>query len=448
MIYDILERSLKLCSRYGFNEFEVYVVDNVSTEVLGSDKGVERVVSGEEFLVGVRVVMGRRVCVYGGMVSKVEDVDVLVSSASKIVKTLPEDREWVSLPKKLGSSVVEGVVDVGIKNLDLGRYVELVNYMVRKSGDVDRRAFTTDANVYLSYVRRVIANSYGGVVEDEKTKASVSVNVKVVDGGDESGYSESYSGSNLSRFNPDELITKAVEGAVRGLRSKRVITGTYEVVLMPRVFTSLINLLIAPALCADQVQKGRSPLKGMLGLKVFSENITVVDDGTYPGMLGSRCFDDEGIPTKRKVLIDKGVLVGYLYDTYTANIESRESTGNAFRPTPHVTPKPWISNILVDRGSYELDMLVRELRNGLVVYDVIGMWLSNPVSGLLNATVANAVYVEGGEVKHPVKGVVITGDVYELLKTDEVVLTSNKEVLGRYEAPAIYIPKISVAGEG
>jgi PmbA protein len=70
------------------------------------------------------------------------------------------------------------------------------------------------------------------------------------------------------------------------------------------------------------------------------------------------------------------------------------------------------------------------------------------VSGLLNATVANAVYVEGGEVKHPVKGVVITGDVYELLKTDEVVLTSNKEVLGRYEVPAIYIPKISVAGEG
>lgn len=92
MLYDIVERSLKLCSRYGFNEFEVYVVNDVGTEVLGIDKGVEKVVSGEEFLLGVRVVMGRKVCVYGGMVSRVEDVDVLVNSASKIVRTLPEDR--------------------------------------------------------------------------------------------------------------------------------------------------------------------------------------------------------------------------------------------------------------------------------------------------------------------------------------------------------------------
>jgi len=448
MFYDIIERSLKLCSRYGFNEFEVYVVDDVSTEVLGSDKGVERVVSGEEFLVGIRVVMGRKVCVYGGMVSRVEDVDVLVNSAFKIVRTLPEDREWVSLPKKLGSSVVEGIVDVGIKDLELDKYVELVNYMIKKPKDIDRRAFTTNTSIYLTYVRRVITNSYGGVVEDEKTRASISVNVKVVDGSDESGYSESYSASNLSRFNPDELVVKAVEGAVRGLRSRRVNTGSYEVVLMPRVFTSLINSLIAPALCADQVQRGRSPLKGMLGFKVFSENITIVDDGTYPGMLGSKRFDDEGIPTKRKVLIDKGMLMNYLYDTYTANIDSKESTGNAFRPTPHTVPKPWISNIIVDRGNYDLDTIVRELRNGLVIYDVIGMWLSNPVSGLLNATVANAVYVDRGEVKHSVKGVVITGDVYDLLKTDEVVLTSNKEVLGRYEVPAIYIPRISIAGEG
>jgi len=448
MLYDIVERSLKLCSRYGFNEFEVYVVNDVGTEVLGIDKGVEKVVSGEEFLLGVRVVMGRKVCVYGGMVSRVEDVDVLVNSASKIVRTLPEDRGWVSLPKKLGTSVVEGIVDVGIKDLELDRYVELVNYMIKKPRDVDRRAFTTNVNMYLGYVRRVITNNYGDVVEDERTRTSISVSVKVVDNGDESGYTENYSAPNLSRFNPDELVVKAVEGAVRGLRSKRVYTGSYDVVLMPRVFTSLINSLIAPALCADQVQKGRSPLKGMLGLKVFSENITVVDDGTYPGMLGSKCFDDEGIPTKRKVLIDKGVLMSYLYDTYTANIDSKESTGNAFRPTPHTVPKPWISNIVVERGNYELDTLISELRNGLVIYDVIGMWLSNPVSGLLNATVANAVYVDRGDVKHSVKGVVITGDVYELLKTDEVVLTSSKEVLGRYEVPAVYIPKISVAGEG
>lgn len=447
MIEDIVERGIKVGIKLGADEVEVYAVKRVGLDIVGTVRGIERVSSGERVDVGVRVVIGKRVSVQGGMVSRIEDVDSIAETAVKIAKTLPEDPQWVSLPKELGRSRVSGVIDPRVKEPSVDYFIEIVRYLLKRPGEIDRRAFTSSASAHLSTVGRVIGNNYGETQKEEATEVDVFVSVKAIEAGEESGYYDAYVAPTLAEFDPDRVIGRATEVAVKTLAARRVETGAYELVLIPRVFAGVVQSLIVPAVCADSVQKGRSPLKGRVGSPVLSESLTIIDDGTYPGLTGTRGFDDEGVSTRRKEVFDKGVLKGFLYDTYTALAEGRSSTGNAFRSVPYSTPTPWISNLLVEPGSGDLADLIRDVKRGIVVYATIGEWLSNPVSGLLNATVTNGMYVEGGDEKFPVKGVVLSGNIYEVLRPPEVRASGTVERFGRFSLPAIYLPKITLAGK-
>ena len=447
MIEEIVRRGVKAGAKYGVSEIEVYAVRRVDTDIVGTVNGIERISTGQRISVGVRVSVGKKVTVQGGFVSKVEDVDSIVETAVKIARTLPDDPQWVSLPRKLGKTHVEGVLDPRIKNPELEQFLEIARHLLSRAKEIDRRAFTSTVSIGMATVERAIGNNYGEIQLDESTEFDTFINVKAVEGGEESGYYDSYVAPTLHRYDPEQLVARATEVAVKTLGAKRIETGTYELVLIPRVFAGVLQSLIVPAICADSVQKGRSPLKGKEGSQVLSEGITIVDDGTYPGLTGTKGFDDEGVPTKRKVVFGKGVLEGFLYDSYTASVEGKVSTGNAFRPTSFATPSPWISNVIVEPGKGELTDLVREVRRGIVVYSTIGEWLSNPVSGLLNATVTNAVYVENGEERFPVRGVVISGNIYELLKQPGLTLSGTLESFSRFMLPAIHIPQVTLAGK-
>lgn len=447
MIGEVVERGIKAGSKYGVSEIEVYAVRRVDTDIVGTVKGIERISSGQRVSVGIRVAVGKKVTVQGGFISKVDDVDSIVETAVKVARTLPEDPQWVSLPRKLGKTHVEGVLDPRVRNPEIEYFLEVAKQLLGRARELDRRAFTSTVSMGMSTIERAIGNNYGEAHLDESTEFDVFINVKAVEGGEESGYYYSYVAPTLHRFDPEQLVARATEVAVKTLGARRIETGNYELILIPRVFAGVIQSLIVPAISADSVQKGRSPLKGRVGSQVLSERVTVVDDGTYPGLTGTKSFDDEGVPTKRKVVFSRGVLEGFLYDSYTANIDGKESTGNAFRQAPFAPPSPWVTNIIVEPGSGEISDIVRDVKRGVVVYSTIGEWLSNPVSGLLNATVTNAIYVENGEEKFPVRGVVISGNIYELLKQPGLTFSGTVESFGRFMLPAVYIPRVTLAGK-
>lgn len=447
MIQEIVDRGIKLGTKLGVSEIEVYVLRSIETDVVGTVRGIERVSTGEHVDVAVRVVLNKRVSLQGGMVSRIEDIDNIVETAVKVAKALPEDPQWVSLPRELGRSHVEETLDSRIRDPDLSYFIDVVQLLLKRAAEIDRRAFTSAASVRLGSYDLAIANNYSEVVDDQGTEIGVFVSVKAVEAGEESGYYDAYVAPTLRDFNPESLVARATEVAVKTLGARRVDTGTYELVLVPRIFAGVLQSTIVPAVCADSVQRGRSPLKDRVGSRVLSENLTVVDDGTYPGLSGTRSFDDEGVPTKRKVVFDRGVLTTFLYDSYTAHIEGRSSTGNAFRRGPYTTPAPWISNLIVEPGNGSLEDVVRDMKKGVVVYATIGEWLSNPVSGLLNATITNGIYVENGEEKFPVKGVVLSGNIYEVLRSQNVRVTRTTESFSRFKLPAVYIPSIVLAGK-
>lgn len=144
---------------------------------------------------------------------------------------------------------------------------------------------------------------------------------------------------------------KAADLARRSLDGISIETDTYDVVLSPVAFAELLESTFIPALSAENVQKGRSTLAGMLNKSVSDLRLQVIDDGALPAGMGSSAFDGEGVPSQRTVLLEDGVLRSYLYDSYTAGKEGRSSTGNSVRSGYSEMPRIGIRNLIISSKS-------------------------------------------------------------------------------------------------
>lgn len=442
----LAERGVRRAEELGASEAELYVVRERLVRIEGVACGLERVECGEEVTAVARVLVGRRLALQSSVIAVEEDVYRLVEGALRVARASEEDPHWHSLPKTLGKSPTVDLVDPRIAEGEVDHFAEIVSRAVSLPTAIDRRARAVRARVAASRIERAVANSYQSPVSEVSTYFNFSITVKASDERGESTYYGYHEAPTLREFNMEAVVEEATRVAVGTIGAKAVPAGGYQALFMPRFFASLLSSLLVPAVRADLVQRERSPLRGRLYSQVLSGQLTIIDDGCAPNMVGSGAFDEEGVPTRRKVVFDGGVLTTYLYDTYTANIEGRASTGNA-RRSGGSNVHPDATNIIVLPGTSPLESLVREVRRGLVIYDAIGSWLSNYVSGLMNATITHAYYVENGEVRHPVKGVVISGNVYTILREGLVAVSREVELVSNYLVPAAMVSEVTVASE-
>jgi PmbA protein len=215
-----------------------------------------------------------------------------------------------------------------------------------------------------------------------------------------------------------EAVGKAAAVMARAsLAGTKAESGTFDVLLKPLAVAELLEGTILSSLEADNVQKGRSSLKGRVGEAISSEGLNIYDDGLLAGGLDSSAFDGEGVPSQRTVLIEKGVLKGFLYDSYTAGKDGVKSTGNAARQGYSDVPRVGIRNLIVS-SPVAYDLL--EETKGYLVNGLIGAHTANPISGDFSVEARNAFRVSPGEVPVPIRSLMLAGNIYDLLKNIEV----------------------------
>jgi PmbA protein len=206
---------------------------------------------------------------------------------------------------------------------------------------------------------------------------------------------------------------KAGEKLKLAEKSGVIKSGRMPVLFSPKGALALTFPIVA-GLNGKEVYKGVSPNKDKVGEKLFDEKITVVDDPTLVGEYRSVPFDDEGVASRRNVLVDKGVLKGFFYDLKTAAQSGVEATGNGarslFRP-----PRPSITNFVIETGESTLKEMVAGIDEGLLVEDVMGLGQGNVISGAFSNTLSLAYKIEKGEITGRVKDVSIAGNIYDLL---------------------------------
>jgi len=241
----------------------------------------------------------------------------------------------------------------------------------------------------------------------------------------------------------------------RGLAAKlalaREIT-SIEPRRMPVLFAPAGALALAfpvmEGLKGKEVLKGTSPLAGKVGQGLFDPKVTIVDDGTLDGELASAPYDAEGVPRRRNVLFDRGVLRNFIYDLRTAARAGTESTGNAARELASRPPEPGFSNFSIEACDTALADMIASIDEGIVVEDLLGLGQGNIISGAFSNPLGLAFKVEKGEIVGRVKGLSIAGNVYELLKDVAAVSRETRRVYGSYRMPWILLDGVSVAGKG
>lgn len=290
----------------------------------------------------------------------------------------------------------------------------------------------------------VVVNTTGMAVQYRGAFCGISLALVAGEGEEsQTGFAMDYR-LKYGQLDPGLIGREAAYKAVRMLGARPVTTRQAAAILDPYVAGGFLGLL-GPALTGEAVQKGRSLFAGKMGKQVAAGDVTIIDDGTLPGGVASAPFDGEGVPTSRTVLVNEGILQGFLYNTYTAARDGTSSTGNGVRNSFKGTPEVGTTNFFIQPGLQSPEELVKEVGSGLYITEVLGMHTANPISGDFSVGVAG-LWIENGEFIHPVRGVAIAGNIMDLLMAVDGV-GNDLKFYGGKGAPTLRVARLIISGQ-
>jgi TldD protein len=308
----------------------------------------------------------------------------------------------------------------------------------------------------------VIVNTEGEIVEDIRPRVVFLVQVVASDGLElQTGYEPvGHLGdySILEKITPEEIAKRAAERALKMLKARPAPAGSFTVILSSSAGGTMIHEAVGHGLEADLVNQGLSVYAGKVGQKVASSLITVIDDGSMRGKYGSSGYDDEGAPTQRNVLIEEGILKGYMFDALEAFKSGAQLTGNGRRQSYRHAPMPRMTNTYIAPADTPPEQIVEDTKEGILVLKMGGGQV-NTVNGDFVFEVSEAHLIENGKITEPIRGATLIGNGPKvLMEIDAVgsdlnfsIGTCGKDGQGVPVSdgiPTIRIPKITVGGVG
>ena len=242
----------------------------------------------------------------------------------------------------------------------------------------------------------------------------------------------------------DDVAEEAGRRAIRMLGARGLPTGRYAAVLENAATAELLEVLI-PSFLASQVVKGKSMLAGKQGQEIASSKVGICDDPLDAQGSGSQPFDGEGSPCRRNVLVENGVLKGYLADAFWGRKLGTGTTASCRRPAPKAPPAVGISNLLIAPGGRTPMELMRHAGKGILLAEFLGIHTADPISGDFSVGAAG-IRFEGGEAKEAVRGFAVSGNILSLLRQVSEA-GSDFRWYGNVGSPSLLVPEIAVGGE-
>ena len=239
----------------------------------------------------------------------------------------------------------------------------------------------------------------------------------------------------------DDIGARAAERAVARSGARKPKTGTYPVLFDERIANSLIGSLMQ-AINGAMIARGSSWLRDAIGQEVLPKGISLIEDPHRPRISGSRLFDAEGLATKRRAIVDDGVLASWTLDLATARKLGLESTANAARGTG-APPSPAASNLLLTLGTHSRDDLIAEMGTGLLVTSMIGSTI-NPNTGDYSRG-ASGFWIENGAIAYPVNECTVAGNLRDMLR--RIIPANDAQTHLSRVIPSLLVEGMTLAGD-
>ncbi|MBC7348541.1 MAG: TldD/PmbA family protein [Candidatus Aminicenantes bacterium] len=439
----IAEEVIKICRKKGADQAEAYLVSGRELSLVVRNGQVESIQEAGSYGLGLRVISGQRLGFAYVNDFRPESLEETVNRALNFARILTADKNNV-LPDDQGLTEVKGLYDPGLAAIPMDKKIALAREVESLALKVQGISKSSGASYGESETEIVLASSLGLLKSYKSSGCGFGVGVIAEKGEQKSSGYESCQRRFYSDLKPPaEIARRAAEQALMMLDPRPVKTQRAAVILDPDVAYAILGGIIQ-AINGERVLQGASFLGKKLGQKIASDLITIIDDGTMEKGLASAPFDGEGVPTQKRLVVDKGVLKGFLYNTYAARRAGVKSTGNARRGGFDRLPGIGPHNFYIAAGEAKPEDIIAATDRGVLVKEITGYGI-NPVNGNFSGGAAG-LWIENGKIAFPVKGITIAGTADEIL--NGIDLLGNDLDLNRsLTAPTLRLKSLQIGGE-
>jgi len=344
-----------------------------------------------------------------------------------------------AFPEHTPGPLVE-TYDENVAHLTINDLAELGQELIDIAHEADPQVHVK-LDLVRSLQRVSVCNSRGAEVEKVISPLTISVMIERVRDDDVLVLYDYWSATTLQKA-PHAFMQDTAHKLELAQEPARIHSGRQPVLFSP-MGSTVLGLPLIGAVNGRNVYRGISPLAGKLGEQLFDPQLTMVDDGTINGRPGSASHDDEGVPTQRTVLIERGVPRGFLYDLKTAAQAGTTSTGNGSRGL-FSPPRPSPSNLIIAPGDTPLEHIISGIEEGVLADSPLGLGQGNVISGLFSNSWGLAYRIEKGEIVGRVKDISIAGNIYQDLRHIAAISEESRWVYGGLRMPYILLESVNV----
>jgi len=436
--------SVKYCEKMGVDEAEALAQSQRIVEVVLERAEIQSERIKNQRGIGIRLIKDKRLgFAFASTLSKAS-IEEACRNAKSLANVSIPNPDWVSLPTSarlpnppngIYDEKTAGLSGDEVLNLAMLAYDEAKGY--DKRVDIDDGKFSTIINEV------AISNSHGIEAEEKTTLLQGYLICVAKEYGETSSMAFEYDVTrSVDDFSPERIGRVSAEKALASLKPKAVEPFVGRVILDSDPAATILMSPIISGVNADNAQRGRSLWAEKLGEEVASEKLTVTDDGLLPKGISSSSFDFEGVPRQKTPVVTRGKLESFLHNSFTANKERKNSTGNAHREGYNMLPLIAVSNLMVKAGKKKLEEMISEVDKGIIVRRFSGN--VRPESGEFSGIAKQASYVEKGEIKYPLKETMISGNAFQAIKNLIEIGSEIRPTFLRTYVPPIMVDKINI----
>lgn len=451
-----LEKYLEHCLKTGADFAELYLEESTHTNIKLIDQEIQKISTNLTKGVGIRICLKDKV-VYG-YTNKLKDIDILIE---RLITNFNEKLSPKTI--KLADKIIyQDDIKIPHNNYSIKEKKNLLHQIDKIAREESSKVNQVQVTLIEEDQHITIANSNNLYTEDNRTltRLSITTFVKEHEKQEKSyiapGFKKGY--EFLEDTNIEELTKETVKSALEKLNAKECPSGEMPVIIGSGFGGVIFHEACVHALEATTVAKGSSVFSDMIGKKIASPKVTIIDDGTLKNEWGSFNIDDEGRASKRNTLIKNGILTSYLIDYINGLTMHEESTSSGRRESYKYAPTSRMSNTFLLEGTDKLEDMIKSINYGLYAKNMGGGSV-DPKTGDFNFSVNDAYLIENGKITTPVKGASLIGNGKEIIKRVSMVGSDLELAAGMCGSesgwipvtvgqPTIKVDKILVGGKG
>jgi PmbA protein len=411
---DLLHYAIKQAEIFGASDAEAYAATNNESEVFIENNDLKQAKSQSISSIGIRVVLDGSIGFYSINDLAKSRIRDGAAMAIKIAQASPRDRHNI-LPNRSRSKSIRGIYDRNSESFQTSDAAKRAAELLKAAKSYDSRVSVDSGNFSAQVATHALANSNGIELKERASVFSWSIMGMAIENTEISSFDYQVGGSHYVKdIDVSSTASEFAETVVKSLGTQKIEDSFKgEMLLTPMAANEMIEEVIAYAINSDTLQKKSSHFAGKIGKQVASDLLTVEDDATNVDGLNASSFDREGVSHRRNVVIEKGILKKFLYNTYTASKDGVRSTGNAGGSTSS-PPMVSTTNFLIKPMRSSIDTLISEIDKGILISRFSGN--VNPVNGDFSGVVKGGRLIMHGTIQHAVKEVMVAGNVFEALR--------------------------------